>query len=230
VSVLLVTARLSAPVATSQAIHLDSVLLQAHPDVHGAPLSRGDPETAIVVPPLPIARIDALGAWTFVCSAHALPEEARRGREHLVKRKDAEDVEHRARRWTPRSGHERIYHLPVPTLLTPRLSWVCVGDRRGVMELLRRVRSVGAMRRHGFGAVVEWVVERVDEAPARAIVDAGGRAARHLPAEWTTMADAIDVGPSAPPYWHPARARARVPAGSRCTLRPEVDEVLARCR
>jgi len=227
VSVLLVRAYLSAPFVSYHPVHLDSLLLQAHPDCHGKHLAKGEPLPPY--PGLPLARLDALGATGFAASAHLLPGVARPGLERFAKRLDASDLHLRERPWNPSAGPERAYCLPVPTTESPWVAWLAVGTRGGVLDLLRRVRQVGGLRRQGYGAVNRWeVVVLSGQAPEGVLVDAAGRAARHLPADWCRPCQGRDWGAVRPPYWHPDTNALRVPLGTACELRPEVLEAVRR--
>lgn len=228
-SVLRITAHLLSPVASSKPIHLDSILLQAHPDVHGVFLSKTDPLPT--APSLPIAPLEIHGATTYLCSAGRFPDVARVGMERLVKRKDPEDFAWRERNWNPGSGPEKAYCLPVPTTETPAVEWLAVGRRRGVKKLLAKVQSVGGMRRHGYGRIKRWEITVEDYVdPVRCLVTPEGTAARHLPVAWCREFSLHDHGSFRPPYWHPDTCGERVYCGSRCTLRESVLERVTSCR
>lgn len=220
---------MAAPIATRDVIHLDSLLASAHPTCVGRKLTRGHLPDEIEYPPLPVARLDCAGEWVYMTSAAIWPDEARRGREHFTTRKDATDIEIRAGTWSASSGPERAYQVPVPTTETPRVSWLAIGDRRGVRLLLRRVRHVGIYRRQGYGIVQRWEVEVVDAAPERVLVSPDGLAARHLPAAWCEPGAAVSGGRWLPPYWHPDGG-AMVRAGARADVRGEVLGRLERMR
>lgn len=210
-----VTAWLSSPVASRDEVHLDSVLESVHPDVRGRKITRSCRD--LVTPRMPVVLLTHAGASAYMCSSWILPDAAHGGREHLVRRKDAVDVDGRSAAWTPGSGPERQYMLPVVTTETPTASWLLVGQRRGVLQLLRRVRQIGTHRRHGYGMVIRWEAERVEGDPVETLA-AAGRARRHLPAAWVSWSDHRDEGAVRPPYWHPGRHAERVRAGARVQL------------
>lgn len=229
-TVLRVTCWLGSQVASREQVHLDGVLMAVHPDC-GVHLTRQTPIAQVRNPLLPIASLPYDGPMRVpLCSAWQLGPDVRAGLERIVKRKDPTDIEHRARPWTPSSGPEKNCMLPVPTALAPSVSWTCVGNRRGVLELLRYVRQIGAIRRHGYGIVQGWDVEAVDESPLSAVVDGEGRARRFLPLSWCDDAESSEIGPVAPPYWHPGMQVPRVRPGARITLRPEIVARIMQCR
>jgi len=220
VSVLRVTATLAAPIVADEEIHLDALLIAARPGPGTRP-TRSTPVAEITYPPLPIGRIAAHGAWTYACSTWQLPQEARGGREHLTKRRDAADVDNSAKAFTPNSGRGRNYLLPLPTIETPAVWWTVVGRRGPLKKLLRYVPAIGSKRRHGYGRVLRWDVELSDADPLCAFVFTG-RANRWLPASWVVYASSVDNGPVIPPYWHPGLCVDRVRPGQLVTLHSEV--------
>lgn len=229
-SVLLVTAHMETPVVVRHPLHFDALL--ASSVIQGKnPVSRGTPAAEIVDPDLPVLKVAVRGAACYLASAWSFPPDAQRGRERFVRKKDATDIHQRQRTWHRSSGGERTYCLPVPTVETGTVSWVCVGGRQGVREVLRRVSQIGALRRQGYGMVAEWVVERLAGGdPEQALMTAEGKAARNLPAEWVEQGH-TRRGPYDAPYWHPARQRQLIVAhGSDCRLHPAVQHRLGTVR
>lgn len=224
-SVLRVIARLATPPVLRDAMHLDALLAAARVerDTEVMRIHRATSPEHLIHPALPVLTIEALGATCAIVSAEIVGDDARRGLDHLVRRKDSEDIDRRAGTWQARSGAERAYCLPLPLIETASLEWLAVGDRREVLRMLqRKIPAVGIVRRHGHGRVLEWTVERVDLPPERVLVDEDGRALRHLPRAWCAEAEAEDVGAWRAPYWHPTMCGPRVPRGTRCVLAPEV--------
>lgn len=220
-SLLRVTAHMASPLAGAQHdLHLDGVLLAASPGIRGdkAPITRSTPLAEILYPPVPIATIRARGHWVYACSG--LEHDGRPGLERLTKRRDPTDTESLAANYSARSGPGRNYCLPIPTIETPTCSWLVIGRRRGILELLRYVKQLGSIRRQGYGVVTRWTAEHEERDPVEVLVR-DGRARRYMPAEWTAGAD-WTRGPTRPPYWHPALSEPRVVPGQPCELRPEV--------
>jgi hypothetical protein len=219
-----VTAVLRTEVAAREQVHLDSILMAQHPD-RDHHLDRRSPAAAIRQLPLPILRMEGVpmcSAWNLGAHEASL--------QYIAKRKDAYDIDQRARPWSPSSGPEKNYMVPLPTALAGSVCWDAIGSRRGILELLRYVRQIGSVRRHGYGIVACWTAETVDIDPLQVILSPDGRARRFLPARWTTSAESIERGPVAPPYWHPAMVTDRVRPGTRCELRPEIAERIRQCR
>jgi hypothetical protein len=219
-SLLRVTAHMSAPIVSSEEIHLDALLIAARPGPGPCP-TRSTPVAEITYPPLPIPRVAYGGQWVYACSTWSLPPDAQGGLEHLTKRRDPGDVHELSRPYTPGSGKGRDYMLPVPVVEAPSVSWLCVGDRQGLRRLLRYVRAVGSMRRHGYGVVDRWEVTREDEGQCGDVLVRGAFARRWLPAAWCPGSPS-EAGPVVPPYWHPGLSCERVRPGVRAALAPGV--------
>lgn len=226
-AILRVTARLGAPVALREALHLDGILAAAHPDTVGGHLHRASDAVEVRRPRLPVLSKRIRGEECHLASAEEWPEGASRRSGHLTSRRDGEDLDHLTRPIQTASGPERDVMLRFPVVEAPTVSWWCVGDRQGVGKLLRRVEAVGALRRHGYGTVLSWDVERVNGTmePVEVVLH-GGVARRHLPASWCDGAESIDVGATRVPYWHSSSVGPRVRRGTPTGLAPDVLEAL----
>lgn len=216
-----VTAHLSVPVASYHPLHLDGVLAAKAFDTEHH-LTRQCGEEAIADPHIPLARLHLLGARCYLCTSWIWPEDAVRGRENFTTRKDDEDIELRAGPWQVSAGPEKARNMPIPTIEAASVSWLCIGRRASLREILRYVPSIGMLRRQGYGVVSQWEVETLDDGDKTGVlIDSQGRAARHLPAVWAI--GATERGAYEAPYWHPARTReTRIAVGTPCTIRPEV--------
>ena len=223
-SLLLVTAHLAAPVASrGEPPHLDALLAAAAARCQSLPpIDRETPAGEITDLRLPLARLHWRDEWVWMAS-RACPSDAQRGTSHITRRPDSEDIDRRARRWNVAAGPERSQLVTVPLLVSQRLTWLAVGARRGVIDLLRYVGHVGSIRRHGYGRVRRWdVISLCDHDDPTAILHLDGRANRHLPRSWCRETHGYDIGPVRAPYWHPGRDVARVRAGIQCDLYPEI--------
>ncbi|MEQ8767231.1 MAG: hypothetical protein RL885_25195, partial [Planctomycetota bacterium] len=217
------------PVAGGGPLHLDGILMAHHRGVQGgtAP-SRGEPtERAIRIGELAhpsrwIAVLERDGHQVPLCSAiqwaakHVCMET-------MVSRRDAEDVELLGRPVNRAQGPDRDKMLPVPLIAAPHAFWYLVGHRREVKKLLRSVTHLGSHRRQGYGVVRSWDVEALEDPKGRWSWTLDGEAVRHLPSEWCETAERRDVGCVEPPYWLHSRHVDRVPAGTICTVDPEIE-------
>lgn len=223
-----VTAELDAPLATTEALHLDGVLAAVHPEAHNQPISRSSPYSEIKKIPVPISKVSWRGKTVALCSAAQLPSGGQIGRDYIVRRKDGEDIDHLARPYNPGFGPGKNSMKPVITIAAPEIAWLVVGNWQGVKKALRHVLFVGQLRAQGYGAVRRWRMDRYEREADRLIVLHDGLVAqRHLPAEWCDWSSHVDDGATRPPYWHPAMAEKRVAAGTKCSLHIDVVE---KCR
>jgi len=231
VTLLRVTAHLSTPIAARQPVQLDAILIQAHPDVGGNQISRATPESEIIEPGIGVHRLRVFGEHVFLASEWIVPEKAQRGLEHIVKRKDSQDLDALASNWQGNLGPGKNRCVPMPLIQTDAVAWIVVGQGHGIRSLLHHIHHVGGVRGQGYGVVREWVVEPLRDVPVeRVLITADGRAARHLPAVWVEPGPPLDAGAWLPPYWHPARIKDRIRAGTPCVLRPQVLEAVRQCR
>lgn len=219
------TAHLDAPVVLSDDLHLDGLLASAHPFTRGAPISRDTPRSGLVLPPLPVARASFGDHTVSLCTVAILPPTARMATNNAVSRRDAEDVEMLGRpvQLNLGPGKNRLHRLA--TVITPTIEWLCIGDRRGIKRLIRRISHIGSWRSAGYGVVRTWEAVEEEGDSMRVLTD-GVLAQRHLPVSWCDWADSETAGAITPPYWHPAMQSERiVRAGTRCTIKSPIREL-----
>lgn len=225
---LLVRAFLDSPVALVGPLHLDGILASAAPGISGRRLTRTCPAEAVVSPPIPVPAVTWAGHRVHLCSAAEAAADARRSSEHLTRRRDGDDLDFLAKPVDTRTGPGRDVKLRFPVTITAYLDWLCVGKRQPVLKMLRsRVQAVGSFRRHGYGVVRRWEVERVD-APALEALVFRGRARRNLPARWLVEPETVESVPVRAPYWHPSTLEPGVLAGRLTGLDEAVVERVAR--
>lgn len=215
---LLVTARLANALA-GDAPRLDALLewvmsLHHHKAVPGYKITRDGPPPPLGALPISMAR-RTLGPWPVaVCSDPIYGETAAETVEHVTKklavehagalRPNARLVVSTTNSWT------KSYRLPLRIRQVDRVRWFAVGERDGIRRLLKQVPALGKKVSIGYGRVVEWTVERVEEdyswyAPS----EAGPVLMATLPTgDWlpTNLVGARrDFRSCCPPYWHLAR-------------------------
>ena len=221
-----VTAHMEAPLVLAEELHLDGLLASAHPLCRAHSIGRHTPASALIQPPIPVASLTYAGATVALASVASFPDAARLGASQAVSRRDADDVEALARpvHLGLGPGKNKLHTLPL--VITPSVTWRCVGDRRGIIRLVKRLSHLGSWRSAGYGQVRAWEVVKEDGDPAEVLV-AQGDAQRTLPVAWTTSAARTAIDAIASPYWHPARRmHAVVPPGAPCVLLPLVEEMV----
>lgn len=165
--------------------------------------------------PIPVPRRE-IGGWPVAaCSAPILPAELPEQVQHVTKRISVENalmlgpderlIISTANSWT------KSYRLPVRIRLVDRVVWFAWGDRRQILNCLRRhVWSIGKKLSIGHGRIRGWEVEPApDDFTWFAPSEAGTVLMRTLPACDELPPDLIgcrnDFGACCPPYWHPER-------------------------
>lgn len=224
-----VTAHLVSPIAASHDLHLDAVLGAKARNYMGtyAP-SRATPVEELKDPLIPVARLEVRGVTCWLSSAWQFPADAELQQTRLVKRRDGMDAWWLARPWNVASGPGKSRFERVQLVAAPRVSWlVAWGTRRALVQELKRVDQVGAMRRHGHGVVRPkgWEVEEAGDAPPDALLVRDGVAQRHLPAAWCASGH-VDHGAFRPPYWHAGLKGPRVRAGAPVEVHGDVLEAV----
>jgi len=172
-----------------------------------------------------ITHISFGGAKGWLSSAWEFPVEAKLVPSRLTKRRDGVDAWWLRRPWSMSTGLGKSHYERIPLVATPSVTWhAVVLTRRQVKSELRSIRNIGALRRHGYGKVRRWEVEHVAGDPLR-VLARDGIAMRHLPLKWCQSGD-VGHGAWRPPYWYPGFSGARVSAGARVVLCPEVKKVV----
>lgn len=213
------TARILTPIAGAYSLHIDGLLMSVHRGVKHSQLSKASPLSRITRMPelchpsrwIKWLRID--GFTIPLCTAMEHDGSADTG--HVVKRKDAIDIESLDRRVTSGSGPGANRLRSIALTVSPEVWWEMVGVRREIMKLARGITAIGSMRAHGYGRVGGWTCDQID---SFSLQDDNGRVRRHLPVEACEQYGRADVGAVEPPYWHPAMMTQRVPAGTEAVL------------
>lgn len=220
---LLIIARLCSPLAGDPP-NLDALLEYLCAPFHasgvaGCKVDKKFPAPAQDAVPIPIRRDWTAGAdgsrwYVPLCSSPILSMSESEGVEHFNKRVAVEHagllapqsrvVVNTTNSWT------KSYRLPLRVRVVPVVAWFAVGDRREMLKLLRRMKSIGKKPSIGYGVVREWTVERADAdlswfAPS----DAGSVLMRVLPfGDWlpkNLVGFRRDFAAVVPPMWHPER-------------------------
>ncbi len=132
---------------------------------------------------LPDARIEALSTgdiwidrehqdnslWYWACSSAQI-DVAARDTQHWNKRFDSQpalsdriDFGGRVEKVLIEQGRYKSYHMPLPMLVTDKVTWFAYGDMEEVRELLADIPALGKKRVQGQGAVLKWEVEAIEQ-------------------------------------------------------------------
>ena len=114
-----------------------------------------------------------------------------------------------ARSATITSGQLKAYDLALPTVFAREVVWYAHGHPGEVQRLLdAHAPAIGRKRNLGWGTVMSWNVETIDE--DRSVVD-GDVLRRRMPVE-SGIEGATADGAIRPPYHHPSRVLPAVEA------------------
>lgn len=202
-----ITATLKTPVALNSPLHLDGILTAVHPSMHNRPEkpTRYDQDDiAVWQPPLPIcsARSNAGTQydWVWAATAMEFPDNAKLESDVIVKRWTAEDVEQFRLVLSTATGSLRNRFVKFPIVVANEAYFYCVTDDiKELARLLRRVRSLGGLRKSGYGVVGGWEIEDANMQWQEILVK-DNIARRRIPA---SFGDGKPISLSVkPPYWH----------------------------
>lgn len=107
--------------------------------------------------------------WYYACSwAYPRPWWIGEGRDHWNKRFDSQfadaiDFKDRRGKVVIGSGQYKAYHMPIFYRATKTITWYCVGDGRRIAELLSTVTHIGKKAAQGWGRVIRWEIEPIQD-------------------------------------------------------------------
>lgn len=121
---------------------------------------------SLVFEHLPLQRGEINGEW-YWCVSSPCYQYKNEQRDKFRKRWDYHDYAlnwgKRKAKWSTSDGGEKSYDLPLYLRLTPTITWYCVGDKKGIEELLQGCPGVGKKRSYGHGQVSKWEVSQIKE-------------------------------------------------------------------
>lgn len=221
-----VTAELASAVCLRSGCNLDGLLMHAIAgDIAPSEIARLPPVA------IPLARAESAGQPVYLASDAEPDLSMVRAGTGMTQRRDGRDVEILRKRFNRSGGPGRDQMKPVPLLVSYRLSWVAWGDRAAVHALLAsRIRSVGALRAHGYGRVRSWRVDARPSVGPVSVLMADGLTRRAVPMAWCESASCSPISLAcSPPYWLAHRQVLAVPPGYVAVLTGEAMEAIARC-
>ena len=217
-----ITMRVQSPLILSGPLHLDGLLSAVHPAMYNRckPIRQDMDDAAIKAAPLPLYSIRSSETaeynWVWAATVAELPETAIFNQDFLTKNWSGEDVREFRMAVKTASGALRNRLITLPVILTPEIYFYCATKSIGELKrLLRRVQSIGGMRRVGYGVVSDWLVEPV-ELCWQDIIAKNGVARRNLPASFGE-GEGVSVNIH-PPYWHKTTSKKGTSVGGRISL------------
>lgn len=197
-----ILARLVGPISLrSGSLRLDSLLMAA------VAIRDGLPPASIEMRPIEIPVALEPGG-RFHLASFATPRFDRHEVRYINRRFPIAEAqalaEPKFRRIDISAGAQKSYRLPSEVAWAERdeLEWYCVGDRRGVGDLLGLISYLGHKRSVGRGKVQRWTVEPVEPWGDGFPVVRDGKPLRALPPDWPGLQDPmIAYAVMTPPYW-----------------------------
>jgi hypothetical protein len=194
-----VEARLAAPVAYVEPIHLDALLawVVAYRILHSNPeVAQTEPDVVADDIALPVERV-TIADTPIWCATSFLPKSEV---DPAIVRYRKRPPEEGLIEWSSpcklrfTQGKFRAYDLPLVVRPATSLIAYVLGSEVGVRDLLREARHLGKKRSQGWGRVAAWTVSRVEgDFPWQ---DGAGRPTRAVPG------DGGAVQGVRPPYWY----------------------------
>ena len=178
----------------SEPIMLDGLLSWALAPFHckGDPPARDEPPDDI---PLPLGRWEIGGVWGWHASALFPDDDSHETLQYWRKRFRQPRAELIRGTVNVASGSYRDYNMPMPLVLTPKMTAWAFGDPNRVEQILRKhVRNLGKKRAYGKGRINEIMVEWCGEDYS---LKKDGYAMR-----WMPRADGMRIVRPRPPYWN----------------------------
>lgn len=192
------------PAESTGAVHLDSLLAYAVYAHLPHPVRCGGADGVVTPLPLKLSYVkDGLPLW----AASDLRPQGDTLRESAYWHKrwpDAQQSYMQKRRANVKSGAYKEMRVPLPTVQTPELRALAVGNPEKVHDLLAHVSHVGKKPSQGYGRVARWDVEPLDTSVEEA--EATALLARPVPLvylrdEASGESHAAVRGGFTPPYW-----------------------------
>lgn len=121
---------------------------------------------SLVQADLPLLKGDIQGEWYWtVSSPHYILEE-----QQITKYRRRWDQQDKHLNWggkrakfSTSEGHTKSYDLPLYLRSTPQIDWFAVGDGDEILRLLEPCKSLGKKRAYGFGEIIRWEVQQVEQ-------------------------------------------------------------------
>ncbi len=107
--------------------------------------------------------------WYWACSSAQI-EVKGRDTQYWNKRFDTQaslsdriDFGGRVEKILIEQGRYKAYHMPLPTLVTDKVTWYAYGDMEAVADVLIAIVAMGKKRVQGNGHVLRWEITPMDE-------------------------------------------------------------------
>ena len=170
-----VTAHLASPIAVfdDYSPSLDSllewlILDRLHLTVPNPSTEQVEETREIVDQQMPLLKSEIGGEWYWAVSSpcyQIITEQTDRYRKRWSPGIDSPEPNwgKRKAKWSTSEGAEKSYDLPLYLRSTPVIHWFVVGDRDGILDLLKDCAGIGKKRSIGYGQILKWEVQNCGE-------------------------------------------------------------------
>lgn len=216
-----ITYRVKTPIITVSPIHLDALLSAVHPAMHNIKaITRRSSRYEVITAPLPIDSARLGRDWVWCCTTADYSDDAIPYSDKITKRKTGIDYFYINGRQTPRTGTGRDRCDTIYGVVCSNVSFLASSsDKRELARICGRVKSIGALRRMGYGEVTEMEIEETNLSWKDCLVR-DYRAMRAIPKNMLTHCKTQRVVVH-PPYWLHERVEGVLP-GDFAELRKDV--------
>ena len=186
-------------------VHLDALLAWAVANVFPYPIHYED---GVGLIPLPLMLLwvsqDGLPLWA---ASDLLPQgEILRDRSYWHKRYPAAEAEWaRKRSANVRAGRWKEYRMPLYHIRVPEVRGIAIGVPGEIERMLEVVTHVGKKPAHGYGRIVRWIVEPLNEdreTVLRAILTERNVPVAYYEEVGLEARGRVRIGGWTPPYWY----------------------------
>lgn len=214
---------MSAPVIATEDIHLDSILYAVSPAAHNKDihLTRLTPAYSVPDLPIPIDCIRRNGCYIYCCSTAEFVG-GQKIVDTMTKRKDGYDYMYYHSRKTPKTGIDKDWMVKLYGVCCEEVSFLASSSNYSSLDrYVRRIKSIGGMRKQGYGEVSGYEIKERPELTYQDCVIEAGRAIRNIPQELlsTQCRSRCRVKP---PYWLLDGKQVCAAVGDKATLRDDV--------
>ena len=190
------------PIITSSEINIDSLFCGVSPAAHNKDFTvdRQTKDEMIDTLPIPIDCAKVGGRYIY-CSSCADYSDGVMICEVSTKRKDGEDILYFHKKLTPRSGIEKDCMMKLYGVACSSVKFRLSSSHGAEVErYAKRLKSIGAMRKQGYGHVKSFELIEKPELEWRNCLIENGKALRNIPQCFLMNEGAAELR-CLPPYW-----------------------------
>lgn len=145
------------PIISLTPIHFDSVLSAVHPAMHGGSGITRRSSTLPKAAPLPLDSVKIDKSWVWCCSTAEYSDNAKIYTDRFTRRTSGIDYNYLSGVRTPRYGTNKDRCESIYGVVCDNISFLAsLNDLKELKRLCKRVKSIGALRKMGYGEVINY--------------------------------------------------------------------------